>query len=61
MWEVARCLTVGVIAFFALQGFLDVTGLARSVPATGAVIGGLLAALQATRGSWQMAVSETDS
>ena len=42
MWLAIKCLLFGIFNFFAMQGFLDVFGLARSIPANGAIVMGIL-------------------
>lgn len=37
-----KCLLFGILAFFAMQGFLDVLGIAKSIPSPGAIITGIL-------------------
>lgn len=42
MWLVIRSILFGFCVFLMMQGLLDITGVARSVPAVGAVIAGIL-------------------
>jgi hypothetical protein len=42
MWMLFRCVAFGFCVFLMMQGLLDLLGIAKSIPAIGAIVAGLI-------------------